>query len=70
MDAEEVEKGNKQLLKIEGKQERILCILVYGKVRKTRFWEGGWEVEETNWCKMFPMKDLFCLKKINVYHFY
>lgn len=37
MDTEEVEKGSKQLLKIEGKQQRILCILVYGKVRKTRF---------------------------------
>ena len=37
MDTEEVEKGRKQLLKIEGKQERILCTLVYGKVRKIRF---------------------------------
>lgn len=37
MDAEEVEKGSKQLLKIEGRRERILCILVYGKVRKPRF---------------------------------
>ena len=37
MDTEEVEKGSKQLLKIEGKQQRILCILVHGKVRKTRF---------------------------------